>query len=578
MTDYFVRADGTAANKGAATDSAAAATSMSLATFNGETFSAGDTVYFSSRGGVFYGRAVLPTASVTYAGETGYTPTFSNSVSLDGAASFSDATTYAVTGYAWSQVAGSSVWKKDCGALPQIVTEDDEYLTPILGHGRDEATIVAAMSAGTYAIQTGSPNVLYYWATDSGAPSAHAIRMNNHANDSSLGTVYATGKAGLTIQNMRIRMQYVAGVDTIGNSGLSLVDCTGFVVDDITADACLSGIGIDGGNGYLGPGVVCEDNMGVGLAVQANTNLTALKVSGGIYRRSNRAPAVATNAQTVGYVFDGDGIGIGHDGGTITGVVIDNAIVEYNGPPDGDTTVAGAGVYVGTASAMDAGVSVTRCIIRYNHGAAINLNDWSGGNIDSNVCYNNVNGPTSGTNQYAVFADCTDASFTTASVCNNLFASNGGVRTVSFNADKDDISVVFRNNVFYNNAPYVGTWVGDAILYPSARDNIYEGGNCFYWTTASRTAIYRGSAFTYTQITSGTWAAASTNTGTGTIFTDPQLDVSYRPQASACMGSGTWASGVRGIDDLPLPLHPDMGPWQDRTAPGRQFGSGGGSL
>ena len=42
VATYYMRADGVAANKAAATSAAAAATSMSVAVHNGETFSAGE--------------------------------------------------------------------------------------------------------------------------------------------------------------------------------------------------------------------------------------------------------------------------------------------------------------------------------------------------------------------------------------------------------------------------------------------------------------------------------------------------------------------------------------------------------
>ena len=42
--------------------------------------------------------------------------------------------------------------------------------------------------------------------------------------------------------------------------------------------------------------------------------------------------------------------------------------------------------------------------------------------------------------------------------------------------------------------------------------------------------------------------------------------------------NGAWVAGVRGSDDLPLPLRPDMGAVQDRSYPGRRFSVGGASL
>lgn len=65
----------------------------------------------------------------------------------------------------------------------------------------------------------------------------------------------------------------------------------------------------------------------------------------------------------------------------------------------------------------------------------------------------------------------------------------------------------------------------------------------------------------------------------GNLSADPLLQSDYSLGAgSPARSAGTWIAGVRAYDDLPLPLHPDIGAVQDRTAPGRRFGAGGGTL
>ena len=65
---YCMRADGSAANKGAATSCASASTAMSVATHNGQTFSNGDIVNVSDAGGVYRGSTLFtpPSAGVIY--------------------------------------------------------------------------------------------------------------------------------------------------------------------------------------------------------------------------------------------------------------------------------------------------------------------------------------------------------------------------------------------------------------------------------------------------------------------------------------------------------------------------------
>ena len=95
--DYYVRADGTAVNKAAATSPSAASTSMSATVFNNETFAAGDFIYFSALGGDYTTVETLNSVSaalhipssgssgsiITYSGITGDEPT----IDLTGAAS-----------------------------------------------------------------------------------------------------------------------------------------------------------------------------------------------------------------------------------------------------------------------------------------------------------------------------------------------------------------------------------------------------------------------------------------------------------------------------------------------------------
>jgi len=94
---YYMRADGTAANKGAANSPNAAATAMSVATHNGETFSAGDIIELSSQGGTFSARIVPPTSGVTYKNVTGETPTITVRDTVTGFAQVGETSVYKAT-------------------------------------------------------------------------------------------------------------------------------------------------------------------------------------------------------------------------------------------------------------------------------------------------------------------------------------------------------------------------------------------------------------------------------------------------------------------------------------------------
>lgn len=85
--DYCVREDGVA-SLGSATDCTTAITSMSPTTFNASSFSAGDVVVFSSRGGTIDTPITIPSGGssgnpITYIGEPGNIATISNDSSAN---------------------------------------------------------------------------------------------------------------------------------------------------------------------------------------------------------------------------------------------------------------------------------------------------------------------------------------------------------------------------------------------------------------------------------------------------------------------------------------------------------------
>ncbi len=85
---YYVRTDG-AATKANATAPSSASGAMSLATFNGESFSPGDIIEFDGRGASPFGQITIPSggspgAPITYRGSVLYPPTISVSAGAHG--------------------------------------------------------------------------------------------------------------------------------------------------------------------------------------------------------------------------------------------------------------------------------------------------------------------------------------------------------------------------------------------------------------------------------------------------------------------------------------------------------------
>lgn len=94
MATLYMRADGTAANKAAATGPASsAAACMSMATHNSTgtgSLSSGDTVILSSQGGDFTAGLVPQWSGVTYQAATGESPKIRTSTKIASGSSWTD--------------------------------------------------------------------------------------------------------------------------------------------------------------------------------------------------------------------------------------------------------------------------------------------------------------------------------------------------------------------------------------------------------------------------------------------------------------------------------------------------------
>lgn len=113
--------------------------------------------------------------------------------------------------------------------------------------------------------------------------------------------------------------------------------------------------------------------------------------------------------------------------------------------------------------------------------------------------------------------------------------------------------------------------------------NCTADGNTTYGVRALTTSINLTVANTLARDNTDTGIGVSTATATTLTETtnaaaDNGTNFTNATGTEARSGAGTWLAGVRAYDDLPLPLAPDIGAVQDRNAPGRRFGVGGGTL
>jgi len=151
---YYMRADGKAARKSTATSCSSAATAMSVATHNKESFSRGDVISLCDDGGDYRTSIIAPSSGtkghpILYKNAEGKKPVIDLSVDVGGSSG-------------WTNMGGGVYRKKGCG---RVFWEDDVPLKAATSQACNDGKWFYPMGALT----------LYYKPT-SGTPSNHLIR------------------------------------------------------------------------------------------------------------------------------------------------------------------------------------------------------------------------------------------------------------------------------------------------------------------------------------------------------------------------------------------------------------------
>jgi len=171
MATYYVRADGIAANKAAATSDAAAATSMSLTTCNAQTYSPNDTIIISDEGGVYRG-----TLSTVDDGWSGQPITYQNNVGGTPEIRGSDLVT------TWTVFSGD-IWEAACTTQPLHVFMDGNFGDKRSGTGDMSNQYDWYWASNVLYIWTGAANDPDTYYTSPGVEAgvrAQAIRFSGH--------------------------------------------------------------------------------------------------------------------------------------------------------------------------------------------------------------------------------------------------------------------------------------------------------------------------------------------------------------------------------------------------------------
>lgn len=491
---------------------------------------AGDTIELDTAE-TWYERCVITAsgtvgAYLTVRGMDGGIAHFEHTVPIDGAASFSATTTWASTGYAWSQVSGTSVWKKTMETFPYQMTEDGALLTGVNCYADDEATALTKLTAGTFCKRNTNPDTFYYYPT-SGVVTDHALRVSAHNDDGNPALFYVNGSQYINLSGLDLRYHRVNSIALPNTGGLGLLSPDYIRISNVTSRYNFDGISIDSGtNIEIASTVDSSYNMGSGITVEGTTDSATTGVTNMRIAATTNYNARAFSFDTDnGYVSntDGDGIGIGYTGGFGVNIRIDGATSCYNGSPDDDSDQGGAGVIVATADANTGfEVHVLDSTLCYNHGYAFNAgDDWRFGDFIGNLVYENCRGGCTSTAQALTFRN-SHASFAPFTIShNNIFNNYGSQAIFLFNNTLANVFTV-SNNIIRNTTAAHGVSTFNAELNIGiAQASVNELDNDVLSSNTSKSIKYGSTTYTQAQILAGTWDAVGATFGAGTTAVSP---------------------------------------------------------
>jgi parallel beta-helix repeat protein len=257
---------------------------------------------------------------------------------------------------------------------------------------------------------------------------------------------------------------------------------------------------------------------------------------------------------------------------------VSNSTVTGNTCTDNDNTNDAGSENYGIAFQQCQGISVVKNTVTGGAAGRSGMEVWGGSavigsgdavDVDSTgmkIIGNYISGymgpwlDASGAN---AFKACT-AKSTGIVVCGNIFANS--LRGARIGQDSTSASIL-ANNTFENCTT-------DLYL----ENNVAEDETAEGWTVANNK--FTGATWFNEHTGAGNSVTFSGNSYSGTsgTYNGTEYTTADVGDLDATKDTAAWIAGVRAYDDLPIPLHPDIGAVQDRTAPGRRFGVGGGVL
>lgn len=316
---YYVRADGTAANKAAATSDAAASTSMSVATHNSQTFTAGDHIVISDAGGVYHAELEVPSS-----GASGSVITYSASGSplFDGAKELTSAT------YKWT-ASGSGTNEYYCelaaGGNPSLVEPTSLWLNTSTWGIEGSALGSLADHEWKWGNNDSLGYNTVYVRDDTGDPDTSGLTV--HAPQ--WAPFLCNGKSYVTVNGLTVLYangDWIAGIRVLGGSHITIENCT--------VKYSGNGIALEGTDYGVVDGCVADLNITHGINVHGEDSDTVTNCEVKNSTSSNTIQTVTTPGIENGYgikfmfitnssihnceVYGNDFNGIDLDGGDIS--------------------------------------------------------------------------------------------------------------------------------------------------------------------------------------------------------------------------------------------------------------------
>ena len=544
MATYYMRADGVAANKEAATSADAASTAMSMSTHNSETFSAGDVIVLSTAGGVYRGTSgavMTPPSNGASGNQIVYRrdPADSTKPIISSAADLTDTATYRWT------ASGSGTNEYYCellaGGNPGLTDPNELYMDKVR---LDKGTLgLLADHEWEYGDNDTLGYSTVYIADATGDPDTSGVMIEApQANNA----INVNGDDYLTFDGIETQMGKSNGIIVAGGTtGLAVQNCVsaynktnGILIFD-AVDAV--------GTNMLFANNECHNNIDAGITMlEENNNIT---FRGNVCHDNCLLGTLGGNVGGMHIKCD--------DGKQSDNVTVENNICYDNGET-GVAASTGFGFYIDTLG--------TGIVVRYNKSYGNNADGFVYEWTDSGAFYYNVT-YSNNRHGFAFIRRCNSNTIYNNTSYGNGITDSSGANFI-FNGVSEGPTFTESNNLIKNNIGFGANGKEVRVHSGWANDGTHGSGNVY---DANILADQAGSFHNWNgtlYASASAWEAAASGV-TNTDGSDPDVkdaanaDFMLNPESPA-VNAGIDVGLSRDINGNPVPEGPapDLGAYE----------------